>query len=138
MFGAPRNPVSAYASVNVETSITEASPHALVLLLFDGATQACKMAKLHMEQKEIAEKGMAISKAINIITNGLKASLDMEAGGELADRLAALYDYMVQRLLFANLKNEPAALSEVITLLSELREAWAQISPAPQQNSAAA
>lgn len=138
MFGAPRNPISAYANVNVETSVAEASPHGLVLLLFDGAIQACHSAKLHMEQKEIPEKGMAISKAINIVTNGLKASLDREAGGELAERLAALYDYMVQRLLFANLKNEPAALSEVVTLLSELREAWAQISPAPQQNSAAA
>lgn len=138
MFGAPRNPVSAYTNVNVETSVSEASPHALVLLLFDGAIQACYAAKLHMELKEIPEKGMAISKAINIVTNGLKASLDMEAGGELADRLAALYDYMVQRLLFANLKNEPAALNEVATLLGELRDAWAQIAPEPPQRSAAA
>ena len=138
MFGTPRNPASAYASVSLETTVAEASPHELILLLFDGAIQSCVNARLHMERNEIAEKGMAVSKAINIITNGLKASLDREVGGELADRLAALYDYMVQRLLFANLKNEPAALSEVVTLLSELREAWAQISPAPQQNSAAA
>jgi len=137
MFGAPRNPISAYASVNVETSISDASPHALVLLLFDGAIQACISARLHMERNEIPEKGSAVSKAINIITNGLKASLDMESGGELAERLAALYDYMVQRLLFANMKNQPAALSEVVTLLNELREAWAQIAPDRQQAAAA-
>ncbi|OQA33328.1 MAG: Flagellar protein FliS [Betaproteobacteria bacterium ADurb.Bin341] len=137
MFGAPRNPISAYASVNVETSVAEASPHKLVLLLFDGAIQACVAARLHMEHKQIAEKGTAVSKAINIITNGLKASLDMESGGELAERLAALYDYMVQRLLYANLKNQPAALSEVIALLTELRDAWAQIAPEQQKVAAA-
>lgn len=137
MFGAPRNPISAYTKVNVESSITEASPHALVLLLFDGAIQACYSGKIHMEQKEIAEKGMAISKAINIITNGLKASLDIESGGELAERLSALYDYMVQRLLFANLKNQPAALAEVASLLADLRDAWAQIAPERQQTAVA-
>ncbi|MBS1197800.1 MAG: Flagellar protein FliS [Proteobacteria bacterium] len=137
MFGAPRNPISAYAKVDMETSITEASPHKLVLLLFDGAIQACATARIHMENKEIAEKGMAVSKAINIITNGLKASLDMESGGELAERLAALYDYMVQRLLFANLKNQPAALTEVSNLLLDLRDAWAQIAPERQQANAA-
>lgn len=137
MFGAPRNPASAYASVNVETSIAEASPHKLVLLLFDGAIEACSQARLFMEHKQIAEKGTAVSKAINIITNGLKASLDMESGGELAERLAALYDYMVQRLLYANLKNQPAALGEVIALLTELRDAWAQIAPEQQKVAAA-
>lgn len=136
MFGAPRNPASAYANV-VETSIPEASPHTLVLLLFDGAIQACIAARMHMESNQIADKGMAVSKAINIITNGLKASLDMESGGELAERLAALYDYMTQRLLFANLKNQPAALTEVADLLKDLREAWAQIAPNRQQAAAA-
>ena len=136
MFGAPRNPISAYASVDLETSVAEASPHKLVLLLFDGAIQACNKAKIHMEHKEIAEKGMAVSKAINIISNGLRASLDMEAGGELAERLAALYDYMVQRLLFANMKNQPAALTEVNNLLLDLRDAWAQIAPENQQQQA--
>jgi len=137
MFGAPRNPISAYASVNVETSIAEASPHALVLLLFDGAVQACIDARLHMQRNEIPEKGSAISKAINIVTNGLKASLDMESGGELAERLAALYDYISERLLYANLKNQSAILDEVVSLLTDLRDAWAQIAPERQQVAAA-
>ena len=85
-----------------------------------------------MEAGEIPQKGAAISKAIDLITNGLRASLDMEAGGELADRLGSLYEYMAQRLLFANLKNSIAALDEVAELLSSLREAWAQISPVDQ------
>lgn len=129
MFGAPRNPATAYASVGVETTVTSADPHQLILLLFDGAKVAIATARLHMSDGNIAEKGSAISKAISIITNGLKASLDEEAGGDLALKLGALYDYMVQRLLWANLKNDPAALDEVLNLLSELHGAWVQITP---------
>ncbi len=79
---------------------------------------------------------MAVSKAIEIIINGLKVSLDMNAGGELAERLAALYDYMSERLLYANLHNSQPALDEVSGLLASLREAWAGI--AGQVKSAAA
>jgi flagellar protein FliS len=82
-----------------------------------------------MENRDIAAKGLAVSKAIEIIINGLKASLDVEAGGELASRLAALYDYMAERLLYANLNNNRAALDEVAGLLQGLREAWQGISP---------
>ena len=60
----------------------------------------------------------------------------MSAGGDLAERLAALYEYMNQRLLFANLKNNVAALDEVGELLASLREAWAEIAPGKQQAAA--
>ncbi|MDP3134926.1 MAG: flagellar export chaperone FliS, partial [Burkholderiaceae bacterium] len=63
-------------------------------------------------------------------------SLDIEAGGELAERLSALYEYMTQRLLFANLKNSLAALDEVYELLVGLRDAWSQIAPGNQQAAA--
>lgn len=129
MFGSTRNPVAAYASVGIETSVPSADPHKLILLLFEGAKIAISAGKLHMEQGNIAEKGSSISKAIDIITNGLKASLDYEAGGDLSQKLGALYDYMAQRLLWANLKNDPAALDEVMRLLNELHGAWAQIPP---------
>lgn len=87
-----------------------------------------------MENGNIAAKGTAISKAIDIISNGLAASLDIEKGGELAERLAALYEYMSSRLLWANLKNDLSALDEVATLLSEIQDAWRQIVPNAQQN----
>lgn len=133
MFGSPRNPVAAYASVGVETSVPTADPHQLILLLFEGAKIAISAAKMHMAQGNIAEKGSSISKAIDIITNGLNASLDHEAGGDLTIKLGALYDYMAQRLLWANLKNDAAALDEVMRLLSELHGAWAQIAPGNAQ-----
>lgn len=127
MFGMMRNPAESYAKVGVDAAVETADPHRLILMLFDGATVAISLARIHMENGQIADKGAAISKAIDLITNGLAASLDKEAGGELAERLAALYEYMAQRLLFANLKNSVAALDEVTDLLSGLRDAWAQI-----------
>jgi flagellar protein FliS len=132
MFGMMRSPTESYAKISVDAAIETADPHRLVLMLFDGAMAAISLARIHMQNGKIPAKGEAISKAIDLITNGLGASLDLEAGGELAGRLAALYEYMAQRLLFANLKNNIAALDEVSELLSSLREAWAQIAPNEQ------
>lgn len=132
MFGMMRSAAESYAKVSVDAAVATADPHRLVLMLFDGAMAAISLARIQMQSGMIPEKGLAISKAINLITNGLGASLDREAGGELAERLAALYEYMAQRLLFANLKNNVAALDEVTELLGSLREAWAQITPDEQ------
>lgn len=131
MFAAMHNPKAAYGKVAVETSVETADPHKLVLMLFDGAMMAVAAASLHMRRDEVARKGESVSKAINIITNGLKASLDIDAGGELAGKLGALYDYMCARLLHANLHNQPAALDEVSHLLAELKGAWEQIGSKP-------
>ena len=84
------------------------------------------------EKKDVPTKGMAISKAIEIILNGLKVSLDYEAGGELAQRLGALYDYMTQRLLYANLHNSRPAMDEVTQLLTDLKSAWEAIGSSEQ------
>jgi len=132
MFGMMHNPAESYAKVGVDAAVETSDPHRLILMLFDGAIAAISLARIHMAAGEIPQKGAAISKAIDLISNGLLASLDMEAGGELAERLAALYDYMTQRLLFANLKNSLATLDEVMELLTSLREAWAQIAPNEQ------
>lgn len=128
MFSAnPRKPTEAYAKVGLETGVAGADAHKLIMMLFDGAVLSLGLAAQAMKDKKIAEKGRAISDAINIISSGLQASLDTTAGGDLALRLNALYDYMCERLLFANLRNDPAAISEVLRLLGELRGAWAEI-----------
>lgn len=132
MFGMMNNPAQSYAKVSIESAVASADPHRLILMLFDGAMAALSLARIHMEAGDVSNKGVAISKAIDLIANGLRASLDMEAGGELAERLSALYAYMTQRLLFANLKNSVAVLDEVAELLGGLREAWAQIAPGEQ------
>lgn len=135
MFAAMHNPRAAYAKAGIETGVETADPHKLILMLFEGALLAVASASLHMQRnagaEDLARKGEAISKAINIITNGLKASLDLTAGGDLAGRLAALYDYMSARLLYANLHDQPAVLDEVSHLLAELKGAWEQIGNKP-------
>lgn len=129
MFGPSTNRASAYAKVGMETGVTSADPHRLILMLFDGALLSLSSAGHALERKDIAAKGMAISKAIEIISSGLDASLDHETGGDLAMRLSALYEYMTDRLLYANLHNNQAALDEVAGLLSGLRESWEAIGP---------
>lgn len=137
MIGNVRNALSAYQKVSVDAAVEVANPHRLILLLFSGAQAAIGKARAAMDQKQIAMKGEAISKAIDIISNGLKVSLDLEKGGDIALRLDALYDYMVLRLLNANIKNDPKALEEVSALLEEIHSAWRDIAPDQQQKAVA-
>ena len=129
-FASP-NSAQTYATVGIETSIASADPHQLILMLYDGALLAIATAENAMQRGSTLEKGQAISRAIDIIATGLRASLNFSAADELASRLAALYDYMVTRLLHANLKNDPAALKEVSRLLTEIKSAWEEIADDP-------
>lgn len=119
----------AYAQVGVESAVLSASPHQLVVLLFDGALSAMKKAAILIEQGDIPGKGRALSQAINIITNGLRAGLNHDVGGEIAANLDSLYDYMTRRLLQANLHNDLSAIDEVSTLLGNIADAWKEIGP---------
>ncbi|ACR69585.1 flagella export chaperone FliS [Edwardsiella ictaluri] len=122
----------AYAQVGLESAVMSASPHQLIVMLFDGAHSALVRAALHIDAGQIALKGQALSKAINIIDNGLKTGLDLEKGGELAQNLYALYDYMVRSLLQANLHNDAQAVRHVTELLDNIADAWRQIGPNSQ------
>ena len=121
--------IKTYANVGLESSVAAADPHKLILLLYQGALLAINSAKNQMLRNEIEAKGKSISHAILIIDEGLKASLDESIGGELAQNLSALYSYMSQRLLVANLKNDVGMLDEVSRLLTELKGAWEEIRP---------
>jgi flagellar protein FliS len=129
-----RNAINAYAQVGVQTAAMSAIPHRLIAMLFEGARSAIASARFHMEAGDIPAKGNAISKAIDIVINGLNAELDQEAGGDIADDLAALYDYMARRLMQANLHNDTALLTEVDGLLANIASAWAQIDESSQQS----
>jgi flagellar protein FliS len=121
--------ISAYNKVGIESGVAAADPHKLISMLYQGAQLAVANGKNGMLRNDIAAKGKAISHAILIIDSGLNASLNKEVGGELALNLSALYDYMSQRLLIANLNNDMGALDEVAGLLSGLKEAWDSIRP---------
>jgi flagellar protein FliS len=131
MFGTQQRGVNAYAKVGLETGISSASPHKLIVMLYDGALVAVLSAQMHMNSGNIPEKGKSISKAIQIIDNGLRASLDKEAGGQIAEGLDALYEYMSARLLAANIRNDLGMLEEVQRLLTDLRETWNAIGSTP-------
>jgi flagellar protein FliS len=124
MFGSRHSGVAAYAKIGIETGVTAASPHKLIVMLFDGALVAVISALRHMKAGDIAAKGEAITKAMLIVSTGLQASLDKRVGGDIAEGLDSLYQYMVVRLMEANANNDEAALKEVQQLLTELRDAW--------------
>ncbi|MBP1208031.1 flagellar protein FliS [Duganella sp. 1411] len=115
----------------METGVVAASPHKLIVMLFDGALVALNAALGGIRSGNIAEKGKSLSKAIMIIDSGLRAALDKKAGGEIAEGLDALYEYMSGRLLTANINNDPAIVEEVQRLLIELRDAWNAIADTP-------
>jgi flagellar secretion chaperone FliS len=129
MFSQGHAGANAYARVGVETGVLGASPHRLIVLLYQGARQAIAQARMHLQQGNVPERGTAISKAIRIVESGLQQSLNLEVGGEIAGRLNALYGYMTRRLLEANIKQNEAMLVEVDGLLATLEEAWVGIAP---------
>ncbi|HIJ23704.1 MAG TPA: flagellar export chaperone FliS [Gammaproteobacteria bacterium] len=118
-----------YQDVGLQTSITEANPHRLVQLLFENAIANIQKAKGAMQNGEIAIKGTAISQTISIVGT-LRSTLNFEQGGDLAERLDALYEYIIRRLMAANRENSVEALQECLDLIRPVKEGWDQI---PQQ-----
>jgi flagellar protein FliS len=120
------NAVSAikhYQQVSVSSSVMGASPHRLVQMLMEGALERIAQARESMTRNDIATKGRNIGHAIHIV-GGLQGSLSTEAGGEIAENLNSLYDYMVHRLVLANSKNDETLLDEVSGLMIELKTGW--------------
>ena len=122
MYGAKGT--QAYAQIGVESAVMSASQQQLISMLFDGALSALIRARLFMQDGNLQGKGLSLSKAINIIENGLKIGLDEESRDELTQNLLSLYAYMVRRLLQANLHNDTGAVEEVENLMRNIADAW--------------
>ncbi len=101
----------------------------LVLRMMEGALERIVTARGHMARREVAAKGEAIGKAIGLI-DGLRTSLDRDRGGQIAANLESLYDYMMRRLVEANLKDDAGRLDEVAGLMDQIRSGWEGISRA--------
>jgi len=123
-----------YKQVGAQSGVASASPHRLIQMLMEGALEKINLAKGYMQRGETALKGSHISWAISII-DGLRMSLDKEAGGEIAQNLDDLYDYMGRRLAEANLDNNEAMLNEVAGLIMEIKSAWDAVPEMLQNNS---
>lgn len=117
-----------YAKIGTASETESADPHRLIQMLIDGALAKLIVAKAMMERRDAAKKGENVSWAISII-GGLQASLDMQKGGEIAQTLNALYDYMTVRLAQANATNDISGLDEVIHLMKTIKEGWDGIRP---------
>lgn len=126
MYGYNGSAARQYQNIEVNTGVLDASPERLILLLMQGAEQRLSAAKGHLERGQIGPRCEKISQALAIITE-LRSSLNHEVGGELSERLDALYDYMGRRLMTANANVDPAGLEEVRMLLSQVRSGWEEI-----------
>jgi len=120
--------IQAYTKLGNYTAATDADPHTLISMLYDGALERIASAKGAMQGGDVAMKGMMISKAITVI-DGLRAHLDLDKGGDVADNLKNLYDFSENRLFEANYKNSIQMLDEVTQVLDTLRDAWTSIKP---------
>ncbi len=122
------NPMKAlrqYQKVNSHAQISEASPHRLVQMLMEGGLDRMAQAKGALERGDIAQKGLMIGKAVDII-GGLREGIDAERAkeDESLQQLDSLYGYMIQRLTIANLKNDPVIIDEVMGLLVTVKSGW--------------
>ena len=127
---AGHHPLAAYVRTGLESRVAEADPHTLVALLFDGLFESIAQARGALRSGDMAAKGRALGRAVGIVDEGLRAALDLKAGGTLARDLHDLYAYVTMRLTRANLHNDEALLDECVELMQPLREAWLAIRPA--------
>jgi flagellar secretion chaperone FliS len=121
-----------YSNVEQNVQAEYATPHQLTKMLFSGALRALAIAEMAMKKKQFQLKGEQLARAINII-EGLDDSLDLEKGGELAENLGGLYQYMVQELYKSSFRNDPVMVHEVSNLLRDISSAWDQI-PLQERN----
>ncbi|KKA44446.1 MULTISPECIES: flagellar export chaperone FliS [Salinivibrio] len=121
-----RGSLQAYKKVSVDSQLSAASPHKVIQMLMAGAIERLIQGKAAMAQGDLSVKGERLGKALDIIIN-LRACLSMDDGGDIADNLDAIYDFMIRQVSTANLENKPEPIDDVIELLREIKSAWDQI-----------
>lgn len=137
-FGSRKPSATVYREIGAATALDGASPHKLVSLLYGALASQIANARGALARRDIAEKGRAIAHAVRIVEEGLIVPLDMQRGGAIAQNLRDLYDYIVQRLTLANLKNDDAAMHECARLVETLRDGWDGMADPARSNAMAA
>jgi flagellar protein FliS len=115
-----------YGQIKNDAQTMYASPHQLVLMLFDGAIEAMSMTIGAIQQKNIELRGKQNTRSIAII-HGMRDCLDMNSDSELANNLYSLYQYMAQELFRAAFKNDAETIQGIQTMLKDIRESWENI-----------
>ncbi len=117
------NDFTHYKDADLAIRTAAASPHQLVVMLLNGLLDELTCAKGHISARRYERKAESISKCIDML-NALTSALDYERGGELALRLAGLYDYCVYRLYSASNQLSIEQLDEVDAILCNLLQGW--------------
>jgi len=115
-----------YANTSVETSVSEATPHKLVEMLYEGVVKNLKLSKIFIDQKNFEKKTEHMNKSLAILLH-LREMLDVEKGGEVAENLYALYDYCYRRVLSASIENNNEMVDEVIEHIEGLSSSWKEM-----------
>jgi len=115
-----------YGQIKNDAQTSYASPHQLMLMLFDGAIEAMSMTVGAIQNKNFELRSKQNTRSITII-NGMRDCLDMEAGGDLANNLYSLYQYMAQELFKASFKNDADTIQNIQAMLKDIRESWEKI-----------
>lgn len=115
-----------YKNVDLKATVATASPHKLIQMLFEGALDALAQSKGAIERKDIELRTQRLNKA-NSIVLGLRDALDLEQGGEVAENLDALYDYIIRGIMQANRDNSAEKVQEMMNLLVEVKMGWDQM-----------
>lgn len=127
--------VQQYQNHFLETEVTEATPYKLVAMLYEGGLKHMRLMRLFIERKNTTAKTEQVNKVTSILF-GLKTGLDMDAGGDVAANMNALYDYIIRQVMNASLQNDVVILDEAIALLKDLQDAWAMMPEEFQQMNA--
>jgi len=126
MAGYSNSSIAAYRNVAAHSTVLEADPYQLVAMLMDTALERLNIARAAIQRGDKAGKAAALHRSTAIIEE-LRSSLNHQVGGEISSSLERLYDYMIRRLLAANLQDDIKAIDEVNKLLSEIRGGWGAI-----------
>lgn len=115
-----------YANNYVETMVTEAGPHRLIQMLYEGAIKNLNVSKLFIQQKNFEKKSEHINKTLSILL-ALREGVDLDKGGDVAQNLYSLYDYCYRQVIKSSINDDVAILDEVLGFIKDLHGAWSQM-----------
>ena len=115
-----------YRHQQVQHEVEQSSPVRLVVLLYDKAVALVRQSVQHIERKNEKAKGEALNRVVDILCE-LQAVLNREDGGMVAEKLDAMYEFLIREITVANLNSDPAPLGTVLSILEELRKGWQEL-----------
>ncbi len=106
--------------------VATSSQGKLIIMMYEGALKFVTLAIEGIDSKDLSKKGTYINKTHDII-NELSCALDMKKGGDVAQKLESLYQFILHQLTLANIKSDRKALESIVNVLTPLMEAWKEL-----------